>query len=305
MQEKHHRFGHRFLRQPMALASLAFLVIVLALGLAVPWIAQWTGLDLDTVDLLAARQPPSAQHWLGTDELGRDFLLRLLQGGRISLAVALAAALGAALVGTVIGLLAGERGGLIDALLMRTTDAVIALPLLPLLIVLSAVDLTKLGLSQELAASDTTKLLRLVVIVVLVGWTTTARLVRSATLAAMGQDYVRAARALGAPPLRVLWRHVLPNITTPLIVATAISAGQIILFESVLSFLGLGLDPATPSWGRMLAGAQDLLWDAPHLALFPGIAIFLTVAACNLLGDGLQRALDPREAPATGLVSAP
>lgn len=288
-------FWSRLGRQRLALASLAFLLLMAVAGFAAPWLAAWSGEDLGAVDLMGARQPPSAEHWFGTDELGRDFLLRLLEGGRISLSVAAAAALGAALIGTLVGLTAGERGGWLDALLMRGTDAVIALPLLPLLIVLSAIDLTKLGIPAEVASSDTAKLTRLIVIVVLVGWTTTARLVRAATLAALGQDYVRAAQALGAPPLRVLRRHVLPNIATPLIVATALSAGQIILFESVLSFLGLGLDPATPSWGRMLAGGQDLLWDAPHLALFPGIAIFLTVAALNLLGDGLQRALDPRE----------
>ncbi len=295
---------HRFRQERLALVSLVFLSLLALAGFAAPWLAAWSGVDNSAVDLLGARQPPSGAHWFGTDELGRDFLWLLLEGGRVSLSVAAAAALGAAVIGTLVGLLAGERGGWLDALLMRSTDAVIALPLLPLLIVLSAIDLTKLGLSPELAASDSAKLMRLVLIIVLVGWTTTARLVRAATLAALGQDYARAARALGATPLRVLRRHVLPNIATPLIVATALSAGQVILFESVLSFLGLGLDPSTPSWGRMLANAQDLLWDAPHLALFPGIAIFLTVAALNLLGDGLLRALDPRQRP--GLeVSAP
>jgi len=284
----------RFGRERLAIASLLFLVAVAALGFAAPWLARLLGQDLAVVDLLGARLPPSAEHWLGTDELGRDLLLRLFEGGRISLTVALAAALGSAVVGTAVGLIAGERGGFIDAFLMRSTDAVIALPLLPLLIVLSAIDLTKLGLDPVAASGDEAKLGRLIFIIVLVGWTTTARLVRGATLAALGQDYVRAARALGVPPARLLLRHVLPNIATPIIVATMLTVGQIILFESVLSFLGLGLDPATPSWGQMLSGAQNLLWDAPHLALFPGFAIFLTVAAFNVLGDGLANALDPR-----------
>jgi peptide/nickel transport system permease protein len=284
----------RFGREHLALASLLFLVVITTLGVTAPWLATLLGQDLASVDLLGARMPPSAEHWLGTDELGRDLLLRLFEGGRISLTVALAAALGSAIIGTAVGLIAGERGGLIDAFLMRTTDSVIALPLLPLLIVLSAVDLTKLGLEPSAASSDEVKLGRLIFIIVLVGWTTTARLVRGATLAALGQDYVRAARALGVPPARLLLRHVLPNIATPIIVATMLTVGQIILFESVLSFLGLGLDPATPSWGQMLSGAQNLLWEAPHLALFPGIAIFLTVAAFNVLGDGLANALDPR-----------
>ncbi len=280
----------RLLRQPAALVSLAFLLLVGGAGLLAPWFAP----AQDGVDLFSARLPPSATNWFGTDELGRDLGWRLLEGGRISLAVALLAALGAALIGTVVGLLAGERGGWLDSLLMRTTDAVIALPLLPLLIVLSAIDLTKLGLDAATAQSEETKLLRLVAVIVLVGWTTTARLVRAAALQALAQDYVRAARALGATPWRVLRRHVLPNIAAPILVATTLSAGQIILFESVLSFLGFGLDPSTPSWGRMLAGAQDQLWDAPHLALFPGILILLAVASLNLLGDGLQAALDPR-----------
>lgn len=297
MRQGHPGLLRRLLRQPAASAALLFLLLVAGAGLASGSIAGWLGLDMSQVDLLGAKLPPSPEHWLGTDELGRDLGLRLLEGGRISLGVALLAALGAAALGTLVGLLAGERGGWIDTLLMRTTDAVIALPLLPLLIVLSAVDLTKLGLDATAAQSDATKLLRLVFVIVLVGWTTTARLVRAATLQALAQDYVRAAKAMGATPGRILRRHVLPNIAAPILVATTLSAGQIILFESVLSFLGLGLDPSTPSWGRMLAGAQDLLWEAPHLALFPGIAILLAVASLNLLGDGLQVALDPRRRP--------
>lgn len=282
--------ARRVMARGAAQVSLAWLATLILLAILAPVLP----IDPLAQDLLAELEGPSAAHWFGTDELGRDLGVLLLEGGRISLSVALLAALGAALLGTLVGLLAGERGGWLDALLMRTTDAVIALPLLPLLIVLSAIDLTKLGLDPAAAQSDTAKLARLVIVIVAVGWTTTARLVRAATLQALAQDYVRAARALGAPPARVLRRHVLPNIAAPILVATALSAGQIILFESVLSFLGLGLDPSTPSWGRMLAGAQDLLWEAPHLAIFPGLAILLTVAALNVLGDGLQAALDPR-----------
>jgi len=281
-------FWRRFAGQPVALASLAFLVLMALLGIAAPWLAEWAGESDGTVDLLAARLPPSAEHWLGTDELGRDFLIRLLEGGRISLAVALAAALGAALIGTVVGLVAGERGGWVDALLMRGTDWVIALPLLPLLIVLSAVDLTKLGLSPAAASDDLTKLLRLVVIVVLVGWTTTARLVRGATLAAMGQDYVRAARALGARPSRILFRHVLPNIAGLLVVQVTIQLALAILTEAGLSFLGIGVPPPSPSWGRMLNDSQTYLSKAPHLAVLPGLAIALAVLGLNMLGDGLR-----------------
>ncbi|MEO1190338.1 MAG: ABC transporter permease [Pseudomonadota bacterium] len=281
-------------RQPLAAGALVFLLLLALTAVAAPWLASLHGIDPVQVDLFNSMAPPSAQHWLGTDELGRDLLYRLLLGGQISLAVGVAAALGAAVIGTAIGLLAGERGGWLDAVLMRSTDAMIALPLLPILIVLSAIDLTKLGLSPEVAQSDSTALFRLIVLVALVGWTTTARLVRAAARETLAQDYVLAARAMGASPGRILLRHVLPNIVAPLMVATTLSVGQVILFESVLSFLGLGLDPGTASWGRMLAGAQDILWEAPALALYPGLAIAATVIACNLAGDGLAAAFDPR-----------
>ncbi len=283
-------------KQPLAMAALAFLLLLAAAAVAAPWLAAWSGIDPGAVDLFNALAPSSPEHWLGTDELGRDLFYRLLIGGQVSLAVGLAAALGAAAIGTVIGLAAGERGGWIDSLLMRGTDAMIALPLLPILIVLSAIDLTKLGFSTEVAQSENAALVRLIVLVALVGWTTTARLVRAAARETLAQDYVLAARAMGAGSLRILLRHVLPNIVAPLMVATTLSVGQVILFESVLSFLGLGLDPGTASWGRMLAGAQEQIWDAPALALYPGLAIAATVIACNLAGDGLAAAFDPRRA---------
>lgn len=284
------------LRQPLAAGALAFLLLLALASVAADWLAAAAGIDPNAVDLFNAMAPPSPEHWLGTDELGRDLFYRLLLGGRVSLAVGLAAALAAAAIGTAVGLAAGERGGWLDGLLMRGTDAMIALPLLPILIVLSAVDLTKLGLPAAVAQSESTAMIRLVLLVALVGWTTTARLVRAATRETLAQTYVLAARAMGAGSLRILWRHVLPNIAGPLLVATTLSVGQVILFESVLSFLGLGLDPGTASWGRMLAGAQNLLWEAPALAIYPGLAIALTVVACNLAGDGLTLALDPRRA---------
>lgn len=282
------------LRQPLAFLALVFLALLAVASVSASWLASLEGIDPSAVDLFNAMAPPSPEHWLGTDELGRDLFYRLLLGGQVSLAVGLAAALGAAAIGTLIGLTAGERGGWIDSLLMRSTDAMIALPLLPILIVLSAVDLTKLGFSTEVAGSEQAAMIRLIILVALVGWTTTARLVRAAARETLAQDYVLAARAMGASSLRILLRHVLPNIVAPLMVATTLSVGQVILFESVLSFLGLGLDPGTASWGRMLAGAQDILWDAPALALYPGLAIAATVIACNLAGDGLAAAFDPR-----------
>ncbi len=287
------RAWQRFRRHRFGLAGLMVLVLMTAACLSAGWLAAAMGQDAEAVDLFGQFGTPSAAHPLGQDELGRDVMLRLLQGGQVSLSVALAAALGAATIGTAIGLAAGYLGGWLDALLMRLVDSVIALPLLPLLIVLAAIDPAKLGLGQ-LAEDQGFGLARIVIIVALVGWTTPARLVRGATLAARAQGYVLAARALGAAPIMIALRHILPNVSGPLIVATTLAMGQVILFESALSFLGLGIQPPTPSWGNMLTGAQELIWQAPMLAVYPGLAIFLTVIAVNFLGDALQDALAPR-----------
>jgi len=271
------------------------LLLVLAFAvLAVPLIAAALGVDPGLVDLRQRLAAPSLLHPLGTDELGRDMLLRLLEGGRVSLAVGLTAALASAVLGTAVGLIAGYHGGRLDALLMRITDGVIALPLLPLLVVLAAIDLDKLGLSAGFAQSDAVSLYRIIALVALVGWTTVARLVRGATLSLVRRDFVRAAEALGARPLRIMLVHILPNLATPIIVATSLAVGEIILLESVLSFLGVGIEPPLASCGNMLTGAEDIIALAPLLAFYPGVLIFLTVICCNLLGDGLQRALDPR-----------
>jgi peptide/nickel transport system permease protein len=280
----------RFLRRRAALASAAVLAALAALCFGAPLL----GIDTESVDLLQRLAPPSPEHLLGTDELGRDVLGRLLEGGQVSLFVGFAGALASALIGTVIGLAAGWRGGRVDALLMRVTDGVIALPLLPLLVVLAALDLTKLGVPAAIAQSDEASLYRIVVLIALVGWTTVARLVRGATLSVRAREFVRAAAALGARPLRIVLVHVLPNVASPIIVATTLSIGHVILLESVLSFLGLGIQPPVPSWGNMLTNAQELVTTAPMLAVWPGLLIFVTVIAFNFLGDGLQDALDPR-----------
>lgn len=275
--------------------SAAALTLLAAAVLVAPVIAALTGSDSGRVDLHHRLAPPSLAHLLGTDELGRDLLLRLLEGGRVSLLVGITAALAAAVLGTAIGLVAGYFGGRLDAALMRLTDGVIALPLLPLLVVLAAADLHKLGVPAALRQSEAMSLYRIIVLVTLVGWTTVARLVRGTTLSLKRQDFVRAAEALGAGHRRIMLVHILPNLATPIIVATSLAVGEIILLESVLSFLGLGIAPPLASWGNMLTGAEETIALAPMLAVYPGLLIFLTVMACNLLGDGLQQALDPRQ----------
>lgn len=284
----------RFTGHPLAVASLALLIALAAASACAPLVEAVMGLDANKVDLLARFEGPSAEHWLGTDELGRDMLLRLLYGGQVSLLVGLVTALAAAGIGTAVGLLAGYRGGVIDALLMRLTDSIIALPLLPLLIVLAALDLGKLGLPEAVTQSQHVSLYRIIVIVALAGWTTSARLVRGAALSLRERDFVLAARAQGASSGRIMVVHILPNLVSPIIVATTLSAGKIILLESVLSFLGLGIQPPVSSWGNLLTNAQQMIQSAPELALYPGLAIFVTVIAFNFLGDGLQDAMDPR-----------
>jgi len=288
------RVWRRFRRNRAAMASAILLALIALAALLAPAIEALLGVEATRVDLFNQYAPPDAEHWLGTDEAGRDVLVRLLYGGRISLLVGLVAALGAATIGTFIGLMAGYHGGRLDALLMRTTDGVIALPLLPLLIILAAVDLEKAGVPADIANSEMASLYRIVFIIALVGWTTVARLVRAGTLAVRAREFVRAAEAMGTRPAVIMVRHILPNIVSPIIVATTLSIGAVILLESVLSFLGLGIQPPIPSWGNMLTNAQELATRAPALAIWPGAIIFVTVMAFNFLGDGLQDALDPR-----------
>ena len=284
----------RFRRHRLAVVSLWMLALLFAVVVPAPALEAMLGLDADAVNLFARMAPPSAAHWMGTDELGRDLLLRLLHGGRVSLLVGFTAAVAAAVIGTTLGLISGYFGGRGGAIVMRFADGVISLPLLPLLIVLAAIDPGKLGLPEEITGSESFSLYRIVVIIALVGWPTVARLVRAATLSLRQREFVLIALAQGFGSARIMFRHILPNTASPILVATTLTVGNVILFESVLSFLGLGIQPPVPSWGNMLTGAQDLISEAPALAMWPGTLIFLTVISFNLLGDGLQAALDPR-----------
>ena len=258
----------------MALAALLAPVIQAALGH-----------DPDLADLFNRFAQPSAAHPLGTDDLGRDMLLRLLYGARVSLAVGLAVAVAATGLGTVVGLLAAWRGGWVDAVLMRLADGLLSLPALPLLVVLAAVDPGKLGLPRGATSTD---IARITLILTLFGWVGVARLARAAALSEFAKDYVAAARVCGASEARLLWRHILPNIAGPITVAAALAVAGAIMAESTLSFLGLGIQPPASSWGNMLSNAQELVFSAPLGAVWPGLAIMLTVTGCSLLAAGLR-----------------
>jgi peptide/nickel transport system permease protein len=268
----------------------AVAAILLAMLVAAAVLVPLADADPDAIDLAKRYAAPSLLHPLGTDELGRDVALRLVYGARVSLLVGIAAALAAAALGTLVGLVAGTLGGAVDDVLMRATDAVLSLPVLPVLIVLAAIDLGKLGI----VSAGEGGIWRIVAIVALFGWPKVARLVRATALALVNRDFVRAASALGAQRTRIMVLHVLPNCAGPLLVATALSAGGTILYESVLSVLGLGIQPPAASWGNMLTNAQETIWQAPWLALWPGLAILITVSAINLLADALQTRLARR-----------
>jgi ABC-type dipeptide/oligopeptide/nickel transport system permease subunit len=229
----------------------------------------------------ATLEAPRGSHPFGTDALGRDLLSRVLWGGRVSLTVGVGVEVMAALIGCVVGLVAGFYGGWLDALLMRGTDVVMAFPSLVLAIGLIAV-FERPGLDK------------VVVVLVALGWTTIARVVRGTVLALKGRDYVQAARALGAGDLAIMLRHLLPNALAPLLVAATIGIGGNMVAEAGLSFLGLGAQAPTISWGSMLADGQTFLASAPWVAIFPGLALLIAVLGVNLFGDGLRDLLDPR-----------
>jgi len=268
----------RFRRHRLAViggSAAAFLSLVAVLA---PWLAPYRPEQISLADRWGV---PSRTHPFGTDELGRDVFSRAMHAGRISLSVGYLSALGVAVVGTVAGVAAGYYGGLTDSVLMRVVDILLSVPTIPLYLIMAAL-LPGGGVA------------RIIFIFVLFGWTGVSRLVRSQVLSLRQQDFVEAARALGASELRIMLRHLVPNAMAPIIVATTLAVGGFILGESALSYLGLGIQPPTPSWGNMLQRAQEYVLNASWLALFPGVLIFITVLSFNFLGDGLRDALDPR-----------
>jgi peptide/nickel transport system permease protein len=279
----------RFRRHRLALFGAAILMVLVIAVLAGPFVYR---VPIDEIDFKAKLKSPSWAHPLGTDDLGQDLLARMLYGGRISLAVGLSAMLIAILAGTAVGAVAGFTGGYVDHALMRVTDLFLSLPGLPLLLLIVYLfrDALKKHLGPEVGV--------FVMIVAVIGglrWMPVARLVRAQFLSLREKEFVEAARGLGAAPIRQVLRHILPNSVGPVIVAGTIDVAAAIIAESSLSFLGLGFPPDIPTWGRILFDAKDNLDFAPHWALFPGTAIFLTVLSINYIGDGLRDALDPRK----------
>ena len=263
------------------LAGASLLAVFTAAAVLAPLLAPHDPLAVVDPATPVALQRPSTAHLLGTDALGRDVLARVLFGGRVSLAVGVGVELVVAVLGGVVGLLAGYYGGMLDATLMRLTDVVMAFPSLILAIGLIAV-------------FEAPGLANVFVVLVLLGWTTIARVVRGTVLTLKSRDYVQAACAIGARDRTILVRHILPNAIGPLLVAATLGVGGNMVAEAGLSFLGLGAQPPTISWGAMLADGQSDLMTAPWAAVFPGLALLLAVLGVNLAGDGLRDLLDPR-----------
>jgi len=264
-------------RRPSAIFGFTVLALVAVLAVFAPWIAPYDPL---ATSWALVRKAPSAAHWFGTDEVGRDLLSRVIWGGRASLSAGVIAVAIAVGVGVPIGMLAGYLGGWVDAIISRLTDAMLAIPFLILAIALAAFLGPSLGNAMIAIGITATPIF--------------VRLSRGQVLSARAEDYVEAARAVGNPPARILMRHILPNIAPPVLVQGTLAIAAAIIAEASLSFLGLGQQPPSPSWGSMLNTAQRFLTQAPWMAIFPGLAIFLTVLAFNLFGDALRDALDPR-----------
>jgi peptide/nickel transport system permease protein len=279
----------RFRRHRLAIFGAVVLLAMVAAVLAGPMVYR---VPINEIDFKAKLRGPSWVHPLGTDDLGQDVLARMLYGGRISLAVGVVAMLIAISVGTAVGAVAGYVGGAMDHALMRLTDLFLSLPQLPLLLLIVYFFRNAL---QKALGPEAGVFILIVVVIGGLRWMPVARLVRAQFLSLREKEFVEAARGLGAPPLRQVVRHILPNALGPVIVAGTIDVAAAIIAESSLSFLGLGFPPDIPTWGRILFDAKDNLDFAPHWAIFPGTAIFLTVLSINYVGDGLRDALDPRK----------
>ncbi|MCC6437205.1 MAG: ABC transporter permease [Acidimicrobiales bacterium] len=267
----------RFRRNRMAMVGLAFLALLVLAAVFAPLITKYTPIERDNS---AFRQPPSAEHWFGTDKIGRDVFSRVVYGARVSLRIGIAATTMALVIGVVLGAVAGYFGGIIDTLVMRLTDVFLAIPYIVLAVAIASVA----GRSEN----------SVIIVLGITGWLGLARIVRASFLSLKQLEYVEAAHALGYARTRIMFRHILPNALQPVIVYGTVLVGSVILSEAALSFLNVGPQDPTPAWGLMVSQGKGDLANASHLLFFPGGAICLTVLALVLVGDGLRDALDPK-----------
>lgn len=270
-------FRQRFGKNRLAVAGLAVVVLLFAVSFLAPWISPY---DAGAIDLQQILQPPSAKHPFGTDPLGRDVLSRMIWGAGISLKVGFVATGIAILIGTLLGALAGYYGRWVDALIMRFVDIMLCFPTFFLIL--------------AVIAFLEPSIWNIMIIIGATGWMGITRLVRADFISLKERDFVQAARAIGASDLRIIFRHLLPNAMASILVAATLGVAGAILTESALSFLGIGVQPPTPSWGNMLTAGKDNIDIAWWLSLYPGLAILVTVLGYNLLGEGIRDALDPR-----------
>ncbi len=287
-KEKWEYIGRKLLKDPLSIFGIFTLIIVILAVIVGPVIYQ---VPIDSIDFSQASHLPSLEHPFGTNSLGQDILARILFGGRISLTVGILAMFVAIFLGTTIGAIAGFYGGVIDSLLMGLTDLFLALPQLPLLLLVIYLFREPI---KQIVGPELGIFMLVVIVIGGLNWMSVARLVRGSVLKLKEMEFVKAAISLGSNPNRIIVVHILPNILSIIIVAATLGVGNAIITESTLSFLGLGFPPDVPTWGQMLFQAKDYLTTAPHTAFFPGLAIFLTVLSINYIGDGLRDAFDPK-----------
>lgn len=287
----------RYLRNRAAMIGAAYVILLLLVALFAPLIAPY---EFDAVDFSAITQPPSSEHWLGTDSLGRDVLSRLIYGARVSLTVSLIAQVVITLIGVPVGLISGYFGGWVDTLIQRVVDVLYAFPSLLFIIIVMTFLQANLKEAQSGLAlllfnvnELTGGLLGILISLGLVFWLTVSRLVRGEVFSLKEKEFILAARSVGASNIRIMLRHILPNIFAPVIVAITFGIPNVIMLEAGLSYLGLGIKPPTPSWGLMISEGVKNFRSFPHLLISPGLILALTLLSFNYLGDGIREALDP------------
>ncbi len=301
----------RFLRHQLALFSSFVLIGIVLVALLAPLIAPYAPQEIDLTSRVVTpgtASPDGRVHWLGTDNLGRDIFSRVLYAARISLTVAVTAQLGSSLIGIVVGAISGYLGGWVDAVLMRFVEFMLTIPQLPLLLIVSSLltrnenlipipEFLKQFMMWLLILQDTrqaTQVILIVFVFVLFGWLTDSRLMRGQVLALKEQTFTEASRAIGASPLRIVFAHLVPNAMAPMIVSASLGLSAFIIGEAALSFLGLGIQDPTPTWGNMLSASQEFMRRELWMPIVTGLPIFISSLAFNFVGDGVRDALDPR-----------